>query len=196
MTTNDGWNATQLSARTLRVLAHPLRLRMLGLLRTDGAATASGLAQRVGESSGTTSWHLRQLAEVGLVEQDTELGNKRERWWRAVHDAQQLATTDFLNDPEQAADLRVYLHSVVEQRYAMESQFVAEYDSWPQEWIESVNLSDFRLSLTADETAALNNEIQDVLQRYTRDAREGDSPVHIHWGAFPRTPRPESGEQS
>src|SRR5699024_9399193 len=121
MTSDDEWNPTRLSARTLRVLAHPLRLRMLGLLRIDGAATASGLAQRVGESSGTTSWHLRQLAAAGLVEQDTELGNKRERWWRAVHDAHRLETTDFRNDPEQAADLRVYLHSVVEQRYALES---------------------------------------------------------------------------
>lgn len=176
------------------MLAHPLRMRMLGLLRLDGAATASGLAQRVGESSGTTSWHLRQLADAGLVEEDTEIGNKRERWWRAAHEAQEVSTTEFLSDPEQAGDLRVYLHSAVEQRYAIEAQFVAEYDSWPQEWIESFALSDFQLSLTPDETTALNHDIKEVLERYTHEPREGDTPVHVNWGAFPRTPRPETGE--
>jgi len=71
----------------LEALAHPLRNRLLGLLRTDGPATASGLAQRVGESSGVTSYHLRKLAEVGFVEEETERGTKRERWWRSVHTA-------------------------------------------------------------------------------------------------------------
>src|SRR5689334_12619211 len=53
--------------RSLRALAHPLRLRLLGLLRMDGAATASQLAARTGQSSGATSYHLRQLAAYGFV---------------------------------------------------------------------------------------------------------------------------------
>src|SRR4051812_14770407 len=54
--------------RALRALAHPLRNRLLGLLRLDGPATASRLARVVGESSGATSYHLRQLAAYGFVE--------------------------------------------------------------------------------------------------------------------------------
>jgi DNA-binding transcriptional ArsR family regulator len=77
--------SVELDARTLRGLAHPLRARMVGLLRTEGPATATSLAARVGESSGTTSWHLRQLADAGLVEEDSHRGNRRERWWRAAH---------------------------------------------------------------------------------------------------------------
>ncbi|MGW1769551.1 ArsR/SmtB family transcription factor, partial [Streptomyces sp. NPDC002073] len=75
-----------LDARTLRGLAHPLRIRLLGALRHDGPATASRLAERLGESSGATSYHLRQLASYGFVEDAPEHGKGRERWWRAAHD--------------------------------------------------------------------------------------------------------------
>jgi len=62
-------------------MAHPLRLEILGLL-VQGPATASMLARRLGESSGSTSYHLRVLADAGAVVEDPELGTRRERWWR------------------------------------------------------------------------------------------------------------------
>src|SRR5215475_11195 len=74
-----------LTPQALRGLVHPIRLRLLDLLQADGPATASGLAQRIGQSSGVTSYHLRVLAEHGFVVEDTERGNARDRWWRAVH---------------------------------------------------------------------------------------------------------------
>ena len=69
-----------LDARSLRGLAHPLRVRMLWMLETDGPATATILADRLGERTGTTSWHLRELASCGFVEEVSDRGNKRERW--------------------------------------------------------------------------------------------------------------------
>src|SRR4051812_29697142 len=71
--------------RALRALAHPLRNRLLGLLRLHGPATASRLGRAVGESSGSTSYHLRQLAAYGFVEEVEGQGTARERWWRARH---------------------------------------------------------------------------------------------------------------
>jgi DNA-binding transcriptional ArsR family regulator len=68
--------------RSLRALAHPLRIQLLDLLRFEGPATASSLARRVGESSGATSYHLRQLARHGFIEPDTRPAHGRERWWR------------------------------------------------------------------------------------------------------------------
>jgi DNA-binding transcriptional ArsR family regulator len=62
-------------------MAHPLRLEILGLL-VKGPATASMLARRLGESSGSTSYHLRVLARAGAIVEDPELGTRRERWWR------------------------------------------------------------------------------------------------------------------
>jgi DNA-binding transcriptional ArsR family regulator len=65
----------------LRALSHPLRFRMLELLR-EGPSTASHLARAVGESTGSTSYHLRVLAKAGLLEEEPHRGNGRERWWR------------------------------------------------------------------------------------------------------------------
>src|SRR5262249_49397368 len=61
-------------------MAHPLRLEILGLL-VEGPATASMLARRLGESSGTTSYHLRVLARAGAVVETPARGSRRARWW-------------------------------------------------------------------------------------------------------------------
>src|SRR6478609_11448403 len=65
----------------LKALAHPLRVQILDLLSTHGALTASRLADLVGESSGSTSYHLRQLARHGFVREVRDRGTARERWW-------------------------------------------------------------------------------------------------------------------
>src|SRR5690348_3900061 len=75
-----------LDARQVRVLAHPLRARLLGRLRLDGPATATKLAEALATNTGATSYHLRQLAQAGLVLEDPDAGHGRERWWRAAHD--------------------------------------------------------------------------------------------------------------
>ena len=182
----------RIDGRLLRALSHPLRVRILELLRSDGSATASGLAKRVGESSGTTSWHLRQLAEYGLVTDDAERGNRRDRWWKAVHDGDQLQGKDFIDDPDLAGPFSAYAHTLIEQRYSAESQFVGELRDWADEWIDKVNFHDSSLSLTPDETAALSDEILEVIARYRRPERDGDTPVRVHWAAFPRKSRPET----
>jgi DNA-binding transcriptional ArsR family regulator len=72
-----------MGAAQLRALAHPLRLQLLHLLHVEGPATASQLAQRLGESSGSTSYHLRALHRAGMLE-EAEPRNRRERWWQSV----------------------------------------------------------------------------------------------------------------
>ena len=71
----------KLPADAMRALAHPLRLRILDELSINGPLTASGLGERLAESSGATSYHLRQLEKHGLVREVTAKGNARERWW-------------------------------------------------------------------------------------------------------------------
>lgn len=76
----------------MRALAHPLRLRVLAALQEDGPATASTLASRFGESVALLSYHLRQLARHGYVEEARELGrNRKERPWRAVATGERFA---------------------------------------------------------------------------------------------------------
>jgi DNA-binding transcriptional ArsR family regulator len=73
-----------LTPKQLRGLVHPIRLRLLNILRDDGPSTASRLAARIGQSSGVTSYHLRLLAGLGFIAEDTERGTGRDRWWRAA----------------------------------------------------------------------------------------------------------------
>ncbi|HEY2062776.1 MAG TPA: helix-turn-helix domain-containing protein [Amycolatopsis sp.] len=181
-----------LDAKTLRAVAHPLRIRLLDLLEEDGPATATGLGKRVGESSGTTSWHLRQLADAGLVVEDTERGSKRERWWKPAQDSTKLRAADFLDDPELAGPVTTYLHQVVEQRYRDEAQFIAELPQWIDRWADKAMFDNVRLSLTPDEALAMSEEARALIEKYRRAPRPGDDSVVTHWAAFPRTARPES----
>lgn len=80
---ND-WADVELDAKGMRALAHPVRLAILERLREHGPDTATGLAPDVGASPSVTSWHLRHLAEHGLVEDAPSDGRGRKRWWRAV----------------------------------------------------------------------------------------------------------------
>src|SRR5687768_17326223 len=70
-----------LDSGALRALAHPLRVRIYDILSQYGPQTASTLAERLGESSGSTSYHLRALAKHDLIREATERGTGRERWW-------------------------------------------------------------------------------------------------------------------
>ncbi|MDR7303477.1 helix-turn-helix domain-containing protein [Haloactinomyces albus] len=176
----------EIDARSLRGLAHPLRVRLLGLLRTDGPATASRLAELVGERSGTTSWHLRQLAEHGFIEQDTERGNRRERWWRAAQDSTRLQTEKFTGDPDTRESLTVLLHEFVTQHYRRSAEFAASVGEWPPDWVRAAEVSDWQLSLSAAELERLTAEMAELAERYRREPSEGDEQVAVQLQAFPR----------
>lgn len=182
-----------LDARSLRGLAHPLRVRLLSLLRSDGASTASRLAERVGLSSGATSYHLRQLATYGFVREQAGRGQPRERWWESVHRSTYLTTSGV---PEGSrADADAYLR-VVARAYA--DQVEASLDELPaldQAWQDVSDLSDFGLALTAEQAAALRDELVSVLSRYpsrdgARTAAEGTSEVTVLLQMFRRPGQP------
>src|ERR1039457_7312615 len=56
---------------------------LVGWRRTEGPLPATRAAELLGESSGTCSFHLRQLAKYGLVE-EAGGGTGREKAWRAT----------------------------------------------------------------------------------------------------------------
>jgi hypothetical protein len=155
------------------------------MLATDGPATATGLAARVGESSGTTSWHLRHLAEHGLVEEDPDRGNRRERWWRAAQDSLQVRWDDFGSDPADARALAVYLHEVFARDAQRAHMFLAGIDSWPARWRRAFAVSSVRLRLSAAELEALNRDILALARRYERPERPSDEVVVVQWQSFP-----------
>lgn len=166
MDIRDRDTTAKLDSVRLRALAHPMRSRLLGMLRREGPATATALAHRLGTNSGQTSYHLRQLADVGLVDEDTARGNGRERWWRAAHDATTWSSVQFRDDPEdRAAD--AWLTGFSARMHAQWTQdWLDTRDEWPEQWLEAAQLSDIWLRLTPDEAKALGDELLAVLERY------------------------------
>ena len=81
--TDEGRPRDLTESAALKALAHPLRQQMLRQLNRDGPATSTSLAQALGQNTGTTSYHLRRLAEQGFVEELPDRGRGRERWWQA-----------------------------------------------------------------------------------------------------------------
>lgn len=155
-----------LDARALAALAHPLRSRLLRLLRIDGPATASGLAARAGESSGLTSYHLRKLADVGLVEEDPGRGNRRERWWRPAHEVTSWSTTDFLGNASAYRATQELRRGVYHWQLGLLENWLADEAEWSEEWVAAAETSDDVLELTPTQLKAMTAEIWDVVQRY------------------------------
>ena len=155
-----------LNAKGLRALAHPVRMQLLGLLRRHGPSTATRLAERLSVNSGTASYHLRQLGAAGFVEEDSERGNARERWWRALHESTYLDDTELVEqDPDAAVTFmqsKAALHNVRTQ------QALSSYETLPRAWREATDMSDWMLRLTPEEAKALGDELHTVVERYRR----------------------------
>ncbi|MEU3479793.1 helix-turn-helix domain-containing protein [Streptomyces sp. NPDC033753] len=159
-----------LDAKGLRALAHPVRVQLVGLLRKYGPSTATRLAERLGVNSGTASYHLRQLGAAGFVEEDTERGNARERWWRSVH------RTIWFNDPELAERepeaALAYQQSVAATYTLRTQQALNGLQTMPRAWRNTFDMSDWALRITPEEATSLYRELADVISRYRRDVPE------------------------
>ncbi|MFI9603597.1 ArsR/SmtB family transcription factor [Streptomyces sp. NPDC052043] len=179
-----------LDARSLRGLAHPLRMRLLTALRRGGPATASQLAAKLGESSGATSYHLRQLAAHGFVEDAPEHGKGRERWWRAVHMGVTFDETVLMDtDPEVRGAADLYLHEIANQRTQELATWLGTRNDWPEAWRRASDMSDWMLRLTPTLAADLIEKMHELLESYRALAPEDGTPdsetVRVHTHVFP-----------
>lgn len=164
--------------RSLRGLAHPLRLQLLGLLRADGPATASQLAVRTGQSSGATSYHLRQLAAYGFVVEDADRGTGRDRWWRAAHRGTRFTLPEDADEESRALGeeyLRVVADANARQVQATIAGLATLDEDLGPGWSDAFTLSDMLLRLTLGEARALVAELRDLARRYRSDDPESSA---------------------
>lgn len=186
-------NYVHLDGAQVRVLAHPLRHRILSALRDDGPSTATGVAERLGSNTGKTSYHLRILADAGLVVEEPERGNARDRWWRSAHHVTVTEPIDFVNQPEAAAALEYLMGQAARYYSAQIEQWLTSQDEWQPKWKQAAGMSDRSVRLTPERLAAMNREVQDVVERYIDDT-SGDEDPHaetctVIYTSFPN-PRP------
>ncbi|MEX5718867.1 helix-turn-helix domain-containing protein [Geodermatophilus maliterrae] len=167
-------------ARTLRALAHPLRATLLGLLRAEGPSTASKLGQRLGESSGSTSYHLRQLAGFGLVEEVPGEGTGRERWWRALHRSTRWQTEEVVGQPGGREVVEELTHQSLATQRRLLAAHAEQREQLEEVWRDATSLNDWALHLSPDGARALLDELNGVVERWRTEREEPDQPlVHV-----------------
>ncbi|MGH3101321.1 MAG: helix-turn-helix domain-containing protein, partial [Thermoleophilia bacterium] len=177
----------------LAALAHPLRVALLYQLNALGSRTASQCAQALGETPANCSYHLRQLAKVGLVTRD-EAGNGRERPWRSVYTGLDLHPPVDDADPEVMTAARATRASLanieIEEHARLARQYLRLEQRAPREWRDAGQMASYSLRLTADELAGLARALDAAIRPYiglTRADPPADAqPVHLDLKAFLR----------
>lgn len=182
----------RLDSEQLRALAHPLRLRLLGALRLYGPDTSTGLARQLDTNSGQTSYHLRKLAEAGLIEDDPDHSTARDRYWRACHTGTSWSSHEFRDDPDDWAADTLLMGQLARLHARWVDEALAARDGWDEAWLSASDMSDLQLWLTPQTTRAMVQDLHEVLGRY-RAAQEHDDPAAEHVtvliSAFPHADR-------
>lgn len=177
--------------RSLRALAHPTRVAILDLVTLDGPTTSTRLARRMGQNTGTVSWHLRHLAEHGYIEEDIERGTKRERWWRRSNASYSFVAADFRHDPHSRQAFALLVAELVNRHFARVASYVEE--DWDDTWRSAGAIADWTdLRMSPAQLRSLTAELAAVVARHEQATADeppgGDAlPVVVQVQAFPRS---------
>lgn len=176
-----------------RTMANPLRRRILSHLQQHGEANSTSLALALGESTGTTSYHLRKLAEQGFVEEISEKSGGRERWWRALPFHIQVPDPAKMAAAEWSA---VVEHTRRRAEHDIDLYFrvLTQYEG-PEGWAQ---LSRGGYYMTKEELLAFYNEYLALQRKYGHaayDAPEGARPVALRFFAIPDDTAPDDTAQ-
>jgi DNA-binding transcriptional ArsR family regulator len=149
--------------KTMRALAHPTRLRLLEVLAHEGELTATEAGERIGESPASCSFHLRQLAKYGFVEEAPRTGGRR-RPWRPKGIGMRF--TDVHEDRETAQAAGALARVLRDRNLARAQRGLDARAYEPPEWRRVLGESEFTLYVTPEEFAALDAEVTEMLLRY------------------------------
>ncbi|MBV2356977.1 helix-turn-helix domain-containing protein [Streptomyces sp. J2-1] len=162
--------------RTLKALAHPLRADLYRLLHVERTATASQLADHVDEAVSLVSYHLRKLAEHGLItEAEPQTGDGRERWWRTASEGLHIHDSDFRGDPTGAAAHLAASRLFHDQRADRYRRFLDERPAWGPEWTAAAGDTESWIRLTSDELRALQRDMETLIRSYAERGRAAEA---------------------
>jgi DNA-binding transcriptional ArsR family regulator len=151
-------------SKVLASMSHPLRRRLLDVLKVEGPSTVSSLAEHTGQAVGNISHHLRVLAESDLVEEVPELArDRRERWWRRTTARMRWSPQDFPDDPVADAAASLNLDHAVNIARA----WFASREGYEEEWREAAFSSDTWVRLSPAEMTQLASEVVGLFNRWS-----------------------------
>jgi predicted transcriptional regulator len=176
--------------KTMRALAHPVRLALMEILDVTRTLTATQASEMLGESPANCAFHLRTLAKYGLV-REAGGGRGRERPWTVAQRSLHISPHHQTN---KHAELAAYtLAEVWLDRMLNRIRRILSRDSWPDGWADAVRANRNVQFLTSEETRQVADEIQEILRRY-EDRQDDPSlrpagalPVEITFFDFPLT---------
>jgi DNA-binding transcriptional ArsR family regulator len=179
--------------QVMRALAHPARIEIVEYLNSSGASvTATEMADRVGLSPSASSYHLRELAKYGLVENAPSRGDGRERVWRGTGSG--LNIHGDLTNPETQAAERTLAGLYLDRDLARVGEWLDRQADEQPPWRDAAALVSQLLVLTADELSEVNDQVQALLEPYRARLRSGgDVPsgarrVRVNYLAVPADP--------
>jgi DNA-binding transcriptional ArsR family regulator len=185
----------------LKALTHPLRRRLYRLLGQLGPANVTMLAEHTGADPGQLSYHLRELAKRGFVEEVPELArDRRERWWRCVDGSWGWSTPELGDSAAQAIGESLYQLGVTEEFQRLR-EYEANRDQFGADWVRAAHSSITNLRLTPAELTELCEELNEILRRWSAEVGvidrttrpeerpdDGRTPVFLFFHAFPEQP--------
>ncbi|MGA5817971.1 ArsR/SmtB family transcription factor [Kitasatospora sp. NPDC094028] len=182
-TTDDPRSTREISdSRVLAALTHPLRRRLIDVLKVGGPATVGQLAERTGQAVGNVSHHLKVLAESGLIEEAPERArNRRERWWRLADRQLTWARADFDGDPVAEAVADAAGSILLERQVELVREWALRRGGYPAEWQDGCAIATQSwLRLTPEEARELAADLDAVIQRWAdrpvpEDGRERET---------------------
>ncbi|MFI5934822.1 ArsR/SmtB family transcription factor [Actinoplanes sp. NPDC051494] len=162
--------------RVMRAMAHPARIAIIEHLGSTGdVVTATQCAELVGLSPSATSYHLRELAKVGLVEQAPSRGDGRERLWRSTYTG--VNVDGDVGEPEARAAEQALIDVWLAVGDARRQQWFATSHDEPEVWQAAASLMMPMLLVTAEELTELNTKVKELVDRYRRRDRIGNAPA-------------------
>ena len=174
--------------RTIRAIAHPVRLQLLRHLLIHDTLTASQASELVDESPASCSFHFRQLAKYGYVE-PAGGGTGRERPWKAVVEVTEIRDHELTPEARIAADeFGRTLTAEMDRQY---EHFNRTRDTFPEQWQDAAAVTNGVVFATAEELTSFKEVIRaQVLAWAARDADPelrpaGSEPVALAFRAFP-----------
>lgn len=172
--------------RTLRALAHPVRLDLLYLLEREGPLTASRAAELLGLTAKVCSYHLNTLGKYGIIE-ETRGGKGRARPWR-VREIDLTYTRDPDEEPATTRAADAFAATLVARDARVVEDFIRRRHGLPQHWRNVSAMSSTPLKLAPGELRELRADLLAVLHRYAERSRTpspGAHPVHTAVYAVP-----------
>ncbi|WP_446215947.1 ArsR/SmtB family transcription factor [Micromonospora sp. IBHARD004] len=180
-------------SRVLAALSHPLRRRLMDVLKVHGPATVGLLAERTDQAPANVSHHLKVLATAELVTEAPELArDRRERWWRLQSRGVRWSNTDFDADPAARAIADAATSLNLDRQVSLARAWHAATDEAQAAWGDGPFSTDRWLHLTPEELAELGREMIDLLARWADRAVPDDGrrrePVFLFAYGIPAQP--------